>query len=160
MNSLRAGGRDGKCSVAHLARLWGIGFKAAERTITSTTQLPQRDLKRNISRRVRTMVHQRRYRQLDGYLSRFSSNMFFSKWKSLSGNDCFQLFTNKASFSKAYGMESMGDAPFTLNQFIREVGILTEMHTDGSKEQSHGNWKRICQNHAIYRTWNEPYSPW
>lgn len=158
--ALQASGRDGKCSAAHLSKLWGIGLKAAERTITATTQRSRRDLKGNISRRVRTKVHQRRYRQLDGYLGRFSSDTFFSKCKSLRGNDCFQLFTNKASYTKAYAMESKGDAPFALNRFIHEVGVPSEMHTDGSKEQSHGNWKKTCQKHAIYRTWNEPYSPW
>ena len=160
INSLRAKGKDGKCSAAHLSKLWGIGLKAAERTVSSTTQLSRRDMKGNISRRVRTKVHQRRYRQLDGYLGRFSSDTFFSKCKSLRGNNCFQLFTNKATFTKSYAMESKSDAPFALNRFIHEVGVPTEMHTDGSKEQSHGMWKKICQKHAIYRTWNEPYSPW
>ena len=158
--SLRASGRDGKYSAAHLSKLWGIGLKAAERTIISTTQLLRIDLKRNISRRVRTKVHQRRYRQLDGYLGLFSSDTFFSKCKSLRGNDCFQFFTNKASYTKAYAMESKGDAPFALNRFIHEVGVPTKMHTDGSKEQSQGRWKKTCQKHAIYRTWDEPYSPW
>ena len=158
--SLRATGMESKCSAAHLSRLWGIGLKAAERTITATTQLLRRDLKGDISRRVRTKVHQRRYRQLDGYLGRFSSDTFFSKCNSLRGNNCFQLFTNKASFTKAYPMELKGDAPFALNKFIHEVGVPTEMHTDGSKKQSSGQWRKTCQKHAIYRTWNEPYSPW
>ena len=158
--SLRTNSMDGKCSATHLSKLWGIGLKAAERTITATTQLSRRDLKDNISRRVRTKVHQRRYRQLDGYLGRFSSDTFFSQCKSLRGNNCFQLFTNKASFTKAYAMELKSDAPFALNRFIHEVGVPTEMHTDGSKEQSLGKWRKICQKHAIYRTWNEPYSPW
>ncbi len=57
-------------------------------------------------------------------------------------------------------MELKGDAPFALNRFIHEVGVPTEMHTDGSKEQSLGQWKKTCQKHAIYRTWNKPYSPW
>ena len=57
-------------------------------------------------------------------------------------------------------MESKSDAPFALNRFIHEVGVPTEIHTDGSKEQTHSKWKRTCQKHAIYRTWNEPYSPW
>ena len=152
--------RDKKCSAAHLSKLWGIGIKAAERTITSTTQLSQRDVIGNISRRVRTKIHQRRYRQLDGHLGRFSSDTFFSKCRSLRGNNCFQLFTNRASFTKAYSMESKADAPFALNRFIHEVGVPTEIHTDGSKEQSQGRWKKICQKHSIYRTWNEPYSPW
>ena len=160
INSIRNTNKGGKCSADHLSKLWGIGIKAAERTIDSTTQLSRRDIMGNISRRVRTKVHQRRYRQLDGYLGRFSSDTFFSKCKSLRGNNCFQLFTNRASFTKAYPMETKGDAGFALNRFIDEVDVPTEIHTDGSKEQSHGRWKKTCQKHSIYRTWSEPYSPW
>ena len=160
IKSIRNTNKNGKCSASHLSKLWGIGIKAAERTIESTTQLSRRDIIGNISRRDRTKVHQRRYRQLDGYLGRFSSDTFFSKCKSLRGNNCFQLFTNRASFTKAYPMESKGDAGYALNRFIHEVGVPTEMHTDGSKEQGLGRWKRTCQKHSIYRTWSEPYSPW
>ena len=77
INSFRARGKDGKCSASHLSKLWGIGLKAAERTITSTTQLSQRDIRGNISRRVRTKVHQRRYMQLDGYLAVFKRYILF-----------------------------------------------------------------------------------
>lgn len=138
IKSMRVREKGGKCSATHLAKSWGIGTKAAERIITATTQLSRRDMSGNVSRRVRTKVHQRRYRQLDGHLGRFSSDTFFSPYKSLRGNDCFQLFTNRASFTKAYAMESKGDAPFALNRFIHEVGVPTEIHTDGSKEIDSG----------------------
>ncbi len=152
---------SGKCSPDHLAKLWGIGLKAAERTLNSTTQATVRSTDGlGMSKRVRTRVHQRRYRQLDGHLGRFSSDTFFANCKSLRGNTCFQLFTKKAAYIKTYSMESKGDAHFALNRFVHEVGVPTELHTDGSKEQALGNWKKICQKHSIYRTWTEPYSPW
>ena len=59
VSSLGAKAKDGKCSATHLSKLWGIGLKAAERTLSSTTQLNRRDLRGNISRRVRIKVHQR-----------------------------------------------------------------------------------------------------
>ena len=160
INSIRNTSREGKYSAGHLSRLWGIGIKAAERTVIATTQLSKRDIMGNISRRVRTKIHQRRYRQLDGYLGQFFSDTFFSKCKSLRGNTCFQILTNGTSFTKAYPMELKSDTPFALNRFNHEVGVPTEMHTDGSKEQSLGRWKKICQKHSIYRTWNEPHYPW
>lgn len=114
---------------------------------------------RDLTKRVRMKVHQRRYQQVDGHLGRFSSNTFFSTCKSLRGNNCFQLFINRAAYTKAYSMESKADAHFTLNRFIHEVGVPTELHTDGSKEQALNNWRKICQRHLIYHTWTEPHSP-
>ena len=160
ISSIIGSPRSNKCDARYLAKLWGIGLKAAQRTIDSTTQTSRRTSNElGLSKRVRTKVHQRRYRQLDGHLGRFSSDTFFSSCKSLRGNQCFQLFTNKAAYTKSYCMESKSDAHFALNRFVHEVGVPTELHTDGSKEQALGRWRKICQKHAIYRTWTEPHSP-
>ena len=68
-----------KCDARYLARIWGVGLKAAQQTIDSTTQTSIRiSNELGLSKRVRTRVHQRRYRQLDGHLGRFSSDTFFS----------------------------------------------------------------------------------
>ena len=75
-------------------------------------------------------------------------------------NQCYQLFTNKGAYTKTYCMESISDAHFALNRFVHEVGVPTELHIDGSKEQAFGKWKQIYQKHSIYRTWIEPHSPW
>ena len=159
--AVQGSAHNNKCSASFLSDLWGIGLKAAQRTIESTTQRSiKKGNKHGMTKRVRTKVHQRRYRQLDGHLGRFSSDTFFASCKSLRGNECFQVFTNRASYTKAYSMESKSDAHFALNRFIHEVGVPTELHTDGSKEQALGNWKRLCQRHSIYRTWTEPHSPW
>ena len=161
ISSISGSVRPNKCDARYLSKLWGIGLKAAQRTIDSTTQTSIRmSNELGLSKRVRTKVHQRRYRQLDGHLGRFSSDTFFSNCRSLRGNQCFQLFTNKAAYTKTYCMESKSDAHFALNRFVHEVGVPTELHTDGSKEQALGRWKQICQKHAIYRTWTEPHSPW
>ena len=53
---------DGKFKANDIANLWGIGSKAAERTLKATTQLSTRHLNGKIHRRVRTRMHQRRYR--------------------------------------------------------------------------------------------------
>lgn len=52
ISTLRANSKDGNCSTTHLAKLWGIFIKAANQTITATSQLSKRDMKTNISRRV------------------------------------------------------------------------------------------------------------
>ena len=160
LKAVDAYSKSGKVSPDALSKLWGIGPKSARKTVESTTQSHVRKLNGKIHRRVRTKVHQRRYRQLGGPLARFSSDTFQASCTSLRGNDYFQLFTNRGNFTKTYSMESKSDAPLALNRFIHEVGVPTEIHTDGSKEQSYAKWKKICNKHQIYRTWTEPYSPW
>ena len=57
-------------------------------------------------------------------------------------------------------MQSESQAPETLNEFIHDVGIPNELHTDGAKVTTFGNWVKICKKFAIKRTIAEPYSPW
>ena len=143
-----------------LAKLWGIGFNAARRTLSATTQLSTRYLNGKIHRRVRTRMHQRRYRQLWGHLSRFSSDTFKSKVRSLRGNQYFQLFCNKGAFTKVYSLKGRSEAHLALNKFLHEIGIPSELHTDGAGELVHGEWDKLCQKYRIYRTFTEPHSPW
>ena len=151
---------NGKFKAEDLANLWGIGIKAAEKTLKSTTQLSTRHLNGKVHRRVRTKMHQRRYRQLWGHLSRFSSDTFQSKVKSLRGNRYFQLFTNNGAFTKAYPMQGKKESHLALNTFLHEIGVPSELHTDGAGELVHGEWKTLCQRHKIHRTYTEPHSPW
>ena len=151
---------NGKFKAEDLANLWGIGINAAQRTLKSTTQLSTRHLNGKIHRRVRTKVHQRRYRQLWGHLSRFSSDTFKSKVKSLRGNNYFQLFCNNGAFTKTYSMKGKKESHLALNRFLHEIGIPSELHTDGAGEMVHGEWNTLCQRYKIYRTYTEPHSPW
>jgi len=105
-------------------------------------------------------MHQRRYKQLWGHLSRFSSDTFKSKVKSLRGSQYFQLFCNNGAFTKVYPLNGRSDAHLALNKFLHEIGIPSELHTDGAGELVHGEWDKLCQRHKIYRTFTEPHSPW
>ena len=79
-----------KCDTSFLAGLWGIGLIAAQRAIDSTTQTSvRRSDGHGMTRRARTKVYQRRYRQFDGHRGRFSSNVFFASCKLLRENECF-----------------------------------------------------------------------
>ena len=127
-----------KLSPDKLANLWGIGIKAAQRTLKSTTQTSTRYLSGKIHRRVRTRMHQRRYRQLWGHLSRFSSDTFKSNVKSLRGSQYFQLFCNGGAFTKVYPLKGRKEAHLSLNKFLHEIGIPSELHTDGASELVHG----------------------
>ena len=121
---------NGKFNANDLANLWGIGINAASKTLKSTTQLSTRHLNGKMHRRVRTRMHQRRYKQLWGHLSRFSSDTFKAKVKSLRGNIYFQLFCNNGAFTKIYSMKEKGESHLALNRFLHEIGIPSELHTE------------------------------
>ena len=129
---------DGKFKANDLANLWGIGFKAAQRTLKATTQLSTRHLNGKIHRRVQTRMHQYMYRQLWGHLSRFLSDTFKSKVKSLRGNNYFQLFCNNGAFTKVYPMQGKKESHLALNRFLHEIRIPSELHTGGAGELVHG----------------------
>jgi hypothetical protein len=52
------------------------------------------------------------------------------------------------------------EAPYSLQEFIRDVGIPAHIHTDGALEMVLGNWKRICQEAGIRMSNTEKGSPW
>ena len=143
-----------------LSRLWNISLDAARRTIRSTEQDSLRILHGKISRRVKTKAHQSRYRQLGGYLSHFASDTFKSNIKSTRGNTYTQLFCNRGNFVRCYPMKSKSHAHHALDRFIHEVGVPTELTTDGAKELTLGQWHKTCLKHRIYQVSTEPHSPW
>ena len=51
-----------------------------------------------------------------------------------------------------------GDA---LTEYFEDKGVATEMHTDGAKEFTQGQWQEIFSQHGrIKQTFAEPHSPW
>ena len=146
--------------ASRLASYWRVGLKTAERTLRCTTQHSMRHLKGKLTRRVRTRIHQRRYNQLHGHLGRFCSDTFTSKVTSLRGNKKFQLFSNRGNYAKLYPMKTESQASDALNTFLHEVGVPVELHTDGAKTMTEGEWSKTCRKHKIHMTRTEPYSPW
>ena len=76
-----------------------------------------------IHQRVCARMHQKRYRQLWGHLSRFSSDTFESQTKSLRGNQYFQLFCNSGAFTKVYALWGDKELHLSLNRFLNEIGF-------------------------------------
>jgi hypothetical protein len=52
------------------------------------------------------------------------------------------------------------EAPQALKELIQDVGIPSEIHTDGAKELTQGSWKQTCQEAGIRVTQTEKNSPW
>ena len=83
-----------------LASMWNISLENARRTIDNTTQRHVRLLTNtSVYRRFKTLTHQRQYRQLGGYLGKFSSDTFKAKIRSTRGNLYAQLFCNRGNFT-------------------------------------------------------------
>ena len=57
-------------------------------------------------------------------------------------------------------LSSHSDAHLALNKFFHEIGIPSELHTNGAGELVHGEWDSLCQRHRVYRTFTEPHSSW
>ena len=147
-------------TAEQLSKLWNIPVKVAERTLKCTDLDHIKISQGSMYRRVKTRAHQRRYKQLSGYLGMFASDTFISKIKSLRGNNCIQLFTNRGNFTKCYPIKGKGHAHYALDRFIHEVGVPAELLTDGAKELTVSEWGATCRRHKIHSCVTEPYSPW
>ena len=109
---------------------------------------------------MKTLAHQNRYKQLSGYLGGFCSDTFKSNVESSRGNKCMQLFCNRGNYVTAYPMKEKGHAHHALDRFLHEVGIPSEMMTDGVRELTLSEWGKMCVRHKIKQSRTEPHSPW
>jgi hypothetical protein len=41
-------------------------------------------------------------------------------------------------------MQSKGEAGEALKELVQETGTPEQIHTDGAKEMTLGNWRKIC----------------
>ena len=142
-----------------LASLWGIGLAVAQRTLGATTHDYMRKLQGKISRRVKTAAHQRQYKQLGGYLGKFCSDTFKSNVKSTRGNTYIQLFSNRANYVSCYPLKAKSSAHNALDRFLHDVGIPTELLTDGAGELNQKEWGKTCRKHKIRQFTTEPHTP-
>ena len=149
-----------KYGPTEIAKLWKIGLDSAKLTYHSTLQDNIREVSEQTNRRIKTLPHHRQYKQLSGYLSHFATDTFESNVRSLSGKKYVQLFANKGNYSRAYPIASKSEAPEALALFIHEVGIPTEILSDGASELTKGNFAKRCQMHNIRQRTTKPHSPW
>lgn len=57
-------------------------------------------------------------------------------------------------------MESKSNAGNTFHRFIDEIGVPSEILTDGAQELLFSYFGQLCQKYRIRQTRTEPYSPW
>jgi hypothetical protein len=121
--------RHSKLSPEHLARTWNIGLDRAKDTIQVTTQ-----------RGIRFAIHpiHRRYRvdhllhlglQARRIVKQFYVDHMQSRVKSLSQNTGAFIFTT-GTFTKIYPVDSTAKAGEVLAEFVRDVGVPTDLWAD------------------------------
>jgi hypothetical protein len=71
-----------------------------------------------------------------------------------------QIFTNDVNFSMFYPMKRKSEAPDALVNFMQDIGIPCELHSDDAKELTEGKMGGLLQKFWIKGTQSEPYSPW
>ena len=125
--------RHAKATAFNLAERWGIGIKSAENTLKVTTQRGVRSAIMPISRRYRAD----RYYGMKRLNSKFSTDTFYSRVKSLLGHTHAQVYSNKTGFSASYPMynttgESIGES---LRSFSHDFGVPEHLTFDGAMSQ-------------------------
>jgi len=113
-----------------------------------------------IHARYRTKQAHLHYNQLGGRHGRFYTDTMFASIKSTRGNDMAQIYANDINFTRLFPMQSKGEVGDTLLDFVRDVGIPSEIVSDYAKENMGGKFKIIADDHQIPRNLTEPYSPW
>ncbi len=54
-----------------------------------------------------------------------------------------QIFTNNVGFTRIYPMKLKSKAPNALLEFVQDIGIPAQLHSDNAKEFMQGNWKQL-----------------
>ena len=106
------------------------------------------------------MAYQRTYNQFGGYLFTFASDTFKSNVISTRGNKYFQLFCNRSNFVMDTAIPMKSHAPMSLDRIIHDVGIISELLTDGDKELYLGKWGKTCPRYRIHQRLTKPHYSW
>jgi len=158
-SAVQSAGRKVRTTPEELSRLFHIGLETARRTLQATTQLAVRSAIHPITRRYKTdLVRGLEARRMPG---RWYSDTYFSKYKSLTGNTCGQIFTD-TRYIGTYPLTTKAHAGHALSDFTHDVGVPAEMIIDNSLEQTAPGsafMKLTKQMHISTKT-TEPYSPW
>ena len=153
----KATGRRARISPEMLSKKWLISIEQAKETLKATTQHNIRQPVHPLTRRFRTDLISDRYK---GLRNTFYSDTAFSKVKSLRGNACVQLFSDR-DFVWVHPMKSKSEAGCALQHFQEDVGTPRVLVVDGSQEQTGKKsefFERTRKSNVVLRT-TEPYTP-
>ena len=120
-----------------------ISPDCAQRTVVMTTQRGVRTcLNPTLFRRFPTNDRMLRYKRLPHTV--FTDTMFAST-VSRQGNKMAQIYSSSFGWARAHPMKHKGEAHETLSLLFHRDGVPPAMVTDGSKEQTLGDFRRKLQ---------------
>lgn len=140
-----------------LARRWGIGLDTAHRTLRVTTQAGIRTVVHPLERRFRT---RQSHLKFPTYRAKVYTDPIFSTVKSIRGYTCGQVFVAPPAYLHFYPMKSKAEAGEALMKNIQDVGIMSDLISDGAKEEIAGFMGSIVTKHHIKVGRTEPFSQW
>ena len=130
----------------------------AKRTVVMTTQRRVRTcLNPTLSRRFPTNDRMLRYKRL---LHTMFTDTMFASTASRQGNKMAQIYSTSFGWARAHPMKRKGEAHETLSLMFHRDGVPPTMVTDGSKEQTLGDFRRKLREADCHLRVTEPYSPW
>ena len=145
--------------AATLAKRWNIGIETAKRTIDATEQRAVRLLTGDrITRRFSTNDRKLRYRRLS--CAMYTDTMFAKKKSWFRQNTCAQVYCTEFNWGRVYPMQKKSLTHTTLKRLYQEVGVPHTMIVDNSKEQIHGDFKKLLSEAGTRLSRIERISPW
>jgi len=111
-----------------------------------------------LSRRFPTNDRMLRYKRLPHTV--FFTDTMFASTTSRQGNKMAQIYSTSFGWSRAHPMKRKGEAHETLSLMFHRDGVPPTMVTDGSKEQTLGEFRRKLREADCHLRVTEPYSPW
>ena len=155
---VKANERHTAIGPEELAKTFGIGIEAAQKTLKATTQLAIRSAKFPLSRRYRTDLLQSTCRRLNVLVH---TDTMFATAKGLLGNTAAQVFTD-GQYIYFCPMRTKKHAGRALVSFTEDVGIPDRIRFDQAKEtMKEGTefMKTIHKKH-INKQMSEAYAHW
>ena len=157
VDSISSSLKKSKLTKEALARRWGIGLLAAERTLKVTTQKGIRTVLNPVEKRYRTRQTHLRFPSLN---AKIYSDTMFATTKSVRNHKMAQVFTDSKGYTKFYPMDQKSEAGTQLWRFVNQVGIPKTLVTDNAREETQGSWLKCVKDCHIMTRTTEPYSPW
>ena len=143
-----------------LAKVFRIDEATAKQTLQVTTQAIRRTENPTLERQFTTNDRKLRYRRIKDHF--FMDTFFVSKKLGVSrrGFSCMQLFVTDKGFVFVVGMRSKSQVPQACKLFFKKVGLPDTIICDGSKEQTQGETKKMCDSYGTTIRRLEKNTPW
>jgi hypothetical protein len=101
------------------------------------------------------------------WLSRFRlretvcTDTIFANCQDVVGRTCGQVYYGtKSHMMNVYGMRAKSEMPLTYQDFMREEGIPSCLHSDGAAEQRSEKVKSLNRDYVVKDSYSEPHHPW